>query len=159
MAMIKCPECGKEVSDKASACPNCGCPIAPAQQVQTEPQKIRYKMCKQCGTNMPETDNVCQKCGCIQSQYNPFQATTTARENQEAEAKQPKQKKQESALSSVACVLTAISVFAFNFLAIFGLILGLIDLCMNNKEKKHIGSIFAVIVGGLITLLFVSMFR
>lgn len=24
MALIKCPECGKEISDKASACPNCG---------------------------------------------------------------------------------------------------------------------------------------
>ncbi len=28
MAMIKCPECGKEVSDKANSCPNCGMPIA-----------------------------------------------------------------------------------------------------------------------------------
>lgn len=27
MSMIRCPECGKEMSDKASACPNCGCPI------------------------------------------------------------------------------------------------------------------------------------
>lgn len=27
MALIKCPECGKEVSDKASSCPNCGCPL------------------------------------------------------------------------------------------------------------------------------------
>ena len=27
MALIKCPECGKEISDKASACPNCGYPI------------------------------------------------------------------------------------------------------------------------------------
>ena len=27
MALIKCPECGKEISDKASACVNCGCPI------------------------------------------------------------------------------------------------------------------------------------
>ena len=27
MAMIKCPECGREMSDKAAACPNCGCPI------------------------------------------------------------------------------------------------------------------------------------
>lgn len=27
MALIKCPECGKEISDKASICPNCGCPI------------------------------------------------------------------------------------------------------------------------------------
>ena len=27
MALIKCSECGKEVSDKASNCPNCGAPI------------------------------------------------------------------------------------------------------------------------------------
>lgn len=27
MALIKCPECGKEVSDSAVMCPNCGCPI------------------------------------------------------------------------------------------------------------------------------------
>ena len=27
MALIQCPECGKEISDKASTCPNCGCPI------------------------------------------------------------------------------------------------------------------------------------
>ena len=27
MAMIKCPECGKDVSDKAANCPNCGNPI------------------------------------------------------------------------------------------------------------------------------------
>ena len=28
MALIKCSECGKEFSDKASACPNCGCPTS-----------------------------------------------------------------------------------------------------------------------------------
>lgn len=27
MALINCPECNKEISDKASNCPNCGCPI------------------------------------------------------------------------------------------------------------------------------------
>lgn len=27
MALIKCNECGKEISDKAATCPNCGCPI------------------------------------------------------------------------------------------------------------------------------------
>jgi len=27
MALIKCPECGKEISDKAVACPNCGFPL------------------------------------------------------------------------------------------------------------------------------------
>lgn len=27
MALIKCPECGKNISDKATICPNCGCPM------------------------------------------------------------------------------------------------------------------------------------
>lgn len=27
MALINCKECGKEVSDKANTCPNCGAPI------------------------------------------------------------------------------------------------------------------------------------
>lgn len=28
MALVKCPECGKEISDKATSCPNCGCPAS-----------------------------------------------------------------------------------------------------------------------------------
>lgn len=28
MALIKCPECSKEISDKANNCPNCGCPLS-----------------------------------------------------------------------------------------------------------------------------------
>lgn len=27
MALIKCPECGREISDRASTCPGCGCPV------------------------------------------------------------------------------------------------------------------------------------
>ncbi len=37
MALIKCPECGKEISDKAAACIHCGCPLQPPVY-QTEPQ-------------------------------------------------------------------------------------------------------------------------
>lgn len=28
MALIKCSECNKQISDKASACPHCGCPVS-----------------------------------------------------------------------------------------------------------------------------------
>lgn len=28
MALIKCPECGNEISDKATACPHCGAPLS-----------------------------------------------------------------------------------------------------------------------------------
>ena len=30
MAMIKCSECGKDISDKAPACVGCGAPVAQA---------------------------------------------------------------------------------------------------------------------------------
>ena len=32
MALIKCAECGKEISDSAEICPNCGCKTAKGQQ-------------------------------------------------------------------------------------------------------------------------------
>ena len=32
-ALIKCPECGKEISDAAESCPNCGYPIKGQQQI------------------------------------------------------------------------------------------------------------------------------
>ena len=43
MALINCPECKKEISDKATACPHCGCPIKlqPSQQEE-------YLCCPRC---------------------------------------------------------------------------------------------------------------
>lgn len=38
MALIICTECGKEFSDKAKACPNCGCPTEFVVAFKTEPQ-------------------------------------------------------------------------------------------------------------------------
>jgi DNA-directed RNA polymerase subunit RPC12/RpoP len=38
MALIKCSECGKEVSDKATSCPNCGAPIAAKEAVTLDPK-------------------------------------------------------------------------------------------------------------------------
>lgn len=38
MALIKCKECGKEISSKSDVCINCGCPVGSGR---------KYKMC--CG--------------------------------------------------------------------------------------------------------------
>lgn len=38
MAIIKCPECGKEISDKATSCPSCGFPLLKGQ-----PEKEKAK--------------------------------------------------------------------------------------------------------------------
>lgn len=45
MALIKCTECGKEFSDKAGACPNCGCPVDAMKESPKEKtafQKLLY---------------------------------------------------------------------------------------------------------------------
>jgi hypothetical protein len=34
MALITCKECGKEISDQADKCPNCGCPTGTESQVK-----------------------------------------------------------------------------------------------------------------------------
>ena len=46
MALINCPECGKEVSDKAKACPNCAYPVAQLSnipKISVEAQNIAVK--------------------------------------------------------------------------------------------------------------------
>src|SRR5574344_1019676 len=45
MAFIICEECGKEFSDKAAACPNCGCPT---KQQKTESKLVVYGLTQQC---------------------------------------------------------------------------------------------------------------
>lgn len=42
MALIKCPECGKEISDRAASCPNCGYPITSRK----ENVMIRFPVCQ-----------------------------------------------------------------------------------------------------------------
>lgn len=54
MALIQCPNCGKEVSDKAEKCPNC-------ETLLREPPK---KVCKECGQELNEGVLICHKCGC-----------------------------------------------------------------------------------------------
>ena len=39
MALIKCSECGKEFSDKAASCPNCGCPVSEVIKGNTTPEE------------------------------------------------------------------------------------------------------------------------
>lgn len=43
MALINCSECGADISEKASACPKCGCPLDITKQVMSNAKKKERK--------------------------------------------------------------------------------------------------------------------
>ena len=53
MALIKCPECGKEISDASTACIHCGYPISKNPDVQ---KKVKSKAIphRKVGAILPE---------------------------------------------------------------------------------------------------------
>ena len=50
MALIKCPECGKEVSDKAEVCMNCGLSIKQYMIEKEYNENAKLYYCPKCGT-------------------------------------------------------------------------------------------------------------
>ena len=44
MALINCPECGKETSDQAGKCPNCGFPVTPRESGENRLRRQRTRM-------------------------------------------------------------------------------------------------------------------
>ncbi len=52
MALIKCPRCGKDVSQKADFCPNCQLAI-----------NAKKYVCKECGAKSVIKFSVCPNCG------------------------------------------------------------------------------------------------
>ena len=42
MALVRCSECGKQISDKANTCPNCGNPIEAIRMAKIDQQNREY---------------------------------------------------------------------------------------------------------------------
>lgn len=57
MGLIVCPECKKQVSDKADSCPNCGYPISAVKD------NTGYR-CPNCYYILPSFVEKCPACGC-----------------------------------------------------------------------------------------------
>ena len=54
MAMIVCPHCGEQVSEKAKKCVHCGTILIPEEK----------KHCTECGAELEEGMTECPNCGC-----------------------------------------------------------------------------------------------
>ena len=55
MALIKCPCCGKEMSDRATHCPQCGMPNGLLNE---------SVICPECGIEISDATVECPNCGC-----------------------------------------------------------------------------------------------
>ena len=51
MALIKCKECGQDMSSTSEVCPHCG-------------YKNDIRVCPDCGKEVSSTDDFCPECGC-----------------------------------------------------------------------------------------------
>lgn len=62
MALINCPNCGKEVSNRAASCPSCGYDLSVLHE--SEDKSAPIITCEDCGAEIPSSAEVCPNCGC-----------------------------------------------------------------------------------------------
>lgn len=142
MALIKCSECGKEISDKAVRCPNCGYPVKRQPYIVTiNNNAVNVDYIWNNNSNKKDFINYIKKTyklndnDCLDI-YNKYVAYAGINPTNNVS-----KKKKDSTLSIWAIVL---SLFVCTCPVAF--ILALVDLCMNDKSKRHIGSWFTIII-------------
>ncbi len=99
MAMIVCPNCGEQVSDRAKKCVHCGEILIPEEK----------KYCNECGTELEDGMTECPNCGC------PMNDTLDVNENpQKVEVTGVKlTKKVKVIIGTVLAILIAGGITAF----------------------------------------------
>lgn len=152
MSMIICKECGKEISDKANACPHCGCPITEDKEFESIDKLHRENnlLLLEITTKHPSNKRnemikeLREKTGLTLQQAERV-INTYLTENKNL-LNLPKDefdklfaKKKDSALSIWAAVLGL-----FTYTCWLGGILAIIDFLKRDKTKRHIGSGFAL---------------
>ncbi len=165
MGLIKCPECGKEISDKAEICVNCGFPIknylkekvGRSDYLQPENKEIETVqkdsfmennqntvICESCGAENKADADYCCKCG-SPIEDGGFQNNFTRVFEEFGNTD-----KKNSVISIIAAIFSI-----FGCMCYVGLILAIVDLCSGKKEKQHKWSIFAILVCIVWTIVFI----
>lgn len=109
MAIIKCPECGQSISDKAPNCPNCGVQIAG-----------KLTTCPQCGEVYFSDSDTCPHCHFHRhatTSQSPVQEPSTVRPEPAAPVSQPSapQKNYRPFIIAAAIIAAAICLVGFFF--------------------------------------------
>lgn len=160
MGLIKCPECGKEISDKSEICVNCGFPIknflvedenSDKEQVvrseicnssnnPKEESEQNVVFCRVCGEKNNADDNYCKSCASRLYKSN-FEMAFDDIGNKD---------KKDSAMSIVSFILSI-----FGCMCYIGLIFAIIDLIAGKRERKHRFSIIAILLCIAWTIIFI----
>ena len=156
MALIPCKECGTRVSDQAQACPKCGCPVIESaniakqndaliiQVTQNPHNTTQYMMSKE----LSERTGI--KFSDAQEIIRVYKMSGINLLNKSKDDLPPKPEKiKDSALSIWAAILSL-----FGCTTIIAAILAIIDLAKNDKNKKHTGSVFALVMAALYFFIF-----
>lgn len=165
MGLIKCPECGKEISDKAEMCVNCGFPIKNylkekgkrSDYLQPEKKEIETVqkesfmennkntvICESCGAENKADADYCCKCG------SPIEDGGFRNNFTRVFEEFGNTDKKNSVISIIAAIFSI-----FGCMCYVGLILAIVDLCSGKKEKQHKWSIFAILVCIVWTIVFI----
>lgn len=107
MAIIKCPECGHQVSDQAKTCPSCGIEIAG-----------KVMKCPECGEAVFNNQDMCPGCNCPLHTAPPPQehpSPVNVVETEETEVVQTTGGKKKYTVFAIAFVLVVMAVFVFMY--------------------------------------------
>lgn len=172
MALIKCPECGREISDKAESCPNCGYPIKKQdcnEEANTNEKLTDEDMqeCPNCHFALRPTETSCPKCGArmISGNYDYENGYYSKNSNIDLGKVKTEQKKNEQinhnnlAYISLALMLTScLSICGSHGLStIFSISAFITAIASFNKkfEKKTVISVTSLVIS--VIMFFISI--
>ena len=152
MGLIQCPECEGSLSEQAEVCPHCGYPI---KKIAAEQAEIRKRNAATFVEDVNATTNTFTNAQTTnsqpQNQGRPQQTRSTQTVVQPYNKQQGKFKLPMSGMSIAAMVLSLLGP-----LAVIAVILAIVDLAMNDTNKRHSLSIVAICISALIFIAFLS---
>ena len=109
MALTTCPNCGANISDKATICPHC------KSEVSFEiPELITINVCEDCGFEIPEGYSECPNCGCP-VETKTTESTEDIQKVEVAAVKVPVKKKTKGLIITIASLITLGIIFLVVF--------------------------------------------
>ena len=103
MALIDCPYCGNQISDKAETCVHCGKSLI---------KDSNERHCSECGAVLNKEDKVCPKCGCPVDEGNKEQNPVQAEQTVAKEQKNDKNKYIIPIIVAIVAVIVLVGIFA-----------------------------------------------